>query len=173
MRSAKYGALSNVHFALNDNFGPPAKQRRADGHVAAWSRSARPPRSSAAAIPTSGRNIAGLAGSLTLSAGGTYVWNSPSGVFQGNWRAATEGEMTQSDKGGEGVVLLGAKSGGDWLVHKRTEEGQEGTGIMIRDLDDAQPARARARPGRSGTILRPNTGRLPMPPKPPGRGGGV
>ncbi len=129
----KYGALSNVHFALNDNFGPPAKQAELMGKwelmkVGATTNFER------GGDLYQRQEYAGLAGSLTLNAGGTYVWNSPSGVFRGNWRAATTAEMVQSDKGGEGVVLLGAKSGVDWLVHKRTEEGQEGTGIMIRDL---------------------------------------
>jgi len=130
---AKYGALSNVTGPLNDNFGPPANQAELMG---TW----RIAKVGATTTVTRGGNLyqrqeyAGLAGSLTISANGSYVWNSPSGVLRGNWRTATHDEMSKSDKGGAGVVLLGAKSGMDWLIHKRTEEGPEGTGIMIRDL---------------------------------------
>jgi hypothetical protein len=129
----EYGALSNVTAALSDNFGPPARQSELMG---TW----RIAKVGATTTVSRGGDLyqrqeyAGLAGSLTLDAGGTYVWDSPSGLLRGNWRAATAEEMAKSDKGGEGVVLLGAKSGVDWLVHKRTEEGPEGTGIMIRDL---------------------------------------
>lgn len=129
----KFGALSNVTYALSDNFGPPAVQNELMG---TW----RLMKVGATTSVTRGGNnyqrqeYAGLAGSLTVNANGTYLWNSPSGVLRGNWRAASAEEMAKSDKGGAGVVLLAAKSGADWLVHKRTEEGPEGTGIMIRDL---------------------------------------
>ncbi len=129
----KFGALSNVTYALSDNFGPPAVQGELLG---AW----RLIKVGATTSVTRGGNnyqrqeYAGLAGSLTVNANGTYLWNSPSGMLRGNWRAASAEEMAKSDKGGAGVVLLAAKSGADWLVHKRTEEGPEGTGIMIRDL---------------------------------------
>jgi hypothetical protein len=129
----KYGALSNVTGPLNDNFGPPAKQAELMGK---WELA----KVGGTTMVTRGGDLyqrqeyAGLAGSITIDPGGTYVWDSPSGMLRGNWRAATPEEMAKSDKGGEGVVLLAAKDGADWLVHKRTEEGPEGTGIMIRDL---------------------------------------
>ena len=129
----RYGALSNVTYALSSNFGPPAAQGELMG---AW----RLMKVGATTSVTRGGNLyqrqeyAGLAGSLNVNANGTYLWNSPSGVLRGNWRAATAEEMAKSDKGGAGVVLLAAKSGADWLLHKRTEEGPEGTGIMVRDL---------------------------------------
>ena len=129
----KYGALSNVTGPLSDNFGPPAKQAELMG---TW----RIAKVGATTTVTRGGDLyqrqeyAGLAGSMTINPNGTYVWNSPSGVLRGNWRAATREEMAKSDKGGDGVVLLGAKDGVDWLVHKRMEEGPEGTGVMIRDL---------------------------------------
>ena len=129
----RYGALSNVTYALSSNFGPPAVQNELMG---TW----RLMKVGATTSVTRGGNLyqrqeyAGLAGSLALNAGGTYQWHSPSGLLRGNWRPATAEEMAKSDKGGDGVVLLSAKSGADWLVHKRTEEGPEGTGIMIRDL---------------------------------------
>ncbi|HYE74748.1 MAG TPA: hypothetical protein VEF04_15525, partial [Blastocatellia bacterium] len=63
-----------------------------------------------------------------------YNWDSPSGVLQGRWRKATPEELAKSDKGGEGVVLLNAKSQLDWLVFKRNEEGPQGEGIKITDL---------------------------------------
>jgi hypothetical protein len=129
----EFGAISNVRFALNDNFGPPAKQAELMGKWELMKVGGTTTVSRGGDLYQR-QEYAGLAGSLTLNAGGSYVWNSPSGVLRGTWRAATVEEMTKSDKGGEGVVLLAAKSGADWLVHKRTEEGPEGTGIMIRDL---------------------------------------
>lgn len=74
------------------------------------------------------------AGSLIVNPNGSYVWDSPSGVLKGQWRKATAEEMGKSDKGGEGLVLLSAKSGADWLVFKRNEEGSQGEGIKISDL---------------------------------------
>jgi hypothetical protein len=66
---------------------------------------------------------------------GSYVWDSPSGVFQGRWRPATPEEMAKSDRGGQGVVLLNAKSGSDWIVFERNDEGQQGKdGVRISDL---------------------------------------
>lgn len=129
----KYGALSNVTYAMSNNYGPPATRNQLMGN---W----RLVKVGATTTVTRGGNLyqrqeyAGLAGTLNLTAGGDYVWNSPSGLLRGKWRNATPAEMAQSDKGGEGVVLLGAKSGADWLVFRRTEEGPEGTGIMITDL---------------------------------------
>ncbi len=129
----KFGALSNVTAALDNNFGPPATLGQLMGN---W----RLIKVGATTSVTRGGNLyqrqeyAGLAGSLNIGAGGDYVWNSPSGVLRGRWRIATPEEMAKSDKGGEGVVLLAAKSGWDWLVFRRTEEGPEGTGIKITDL---------------------------------------
>jgi hypothetical protein len=130
---AKYGALSNVTYALSNNFGPPAALSDLTGkwRIAKVGATTSVTRNNRA---YQRQEYAGLAGSLTVNPGGTYVWDSPSGLLRGNWRKATPDEMARSDKGGEGVVLLGAKSGADWLVYKRAEEGPEGTGIMITDL---------------------------------------
>lgn len=130
---SRYGALSNVTYALSSNFGPPATLSQLTGN---W----RLIKVGATTTVSRGGNLyqrqeyAGLAGSLNIGAGGDYVWNSPSGLLRGRWRNATPEEMAKSDKGGEGVVLLNAKSGADWLVFRRTEEGPEGTGIKITDL---------------------------------------
>jgi hypothetical protein len=43
--------------------------------------------------------------------------------------------MAKSDRGGQGVVLLNAKSGSDWIVFERNDEGQQGKdGVRISDL---------------------------------------
>ena len=130
---SRYGALSNVSFALDRNFGPPAVAGELNG---TW----RLIKVGATTTFTRGNTLyqrgefAGLAGSVAINGNGSYTWNSPSGLLRGNWRAATPEEMAKSDKGGAGVVLLAAKSGADWLVFKRSEEGPEGNGIMITDL---------------------------------------
>ncbi|KAF0096688.1 MAG: flagellar motor switch protein FliN [Hyphomonadaceae bacterium] len=129
----RFGALSNVTYALSSNFGAPARQNELNGN---W----RLMKVGATTTFTQGNDLyrrmeyAGDAGSLAINADHTYVWNSPSGVLRGSWRSATQAEMAASDKGGEGVVLNRAKSGADWLVYKRAEEGPEGTGIMVTDL---------------------------------------
>ncbi|MEQ1607292.1 MAG: hypothetical protein ABL999_20720 [Pyrinomonadaceae bacterium] len=118
----KFGALSNVTYPLQVNFGPPAKS---DALLGKWSFS----KVGAPANPMFGNN-----GSLVINANGSYVWNSASGVIKGKWRKATADEMASADKGGEGVVLLAAKSGSDWIAFKRNEEGSQGQGIMLQIL---------------------------------------
>lgn len=130
----KFGAPTGVTFAMSENYGPPAKRISLFGkwYIA---------KVGATTTLSRGGDVyqrqeyGANAGSLTVNEGGTYIWNSPSGVLKGQWRKATPEEMAKSDKGGEGVVLLNAKSGLDWLVFKRNEEGPEGEGIKITDLD--------------------------------------
>jgi hypothetical protein len=64
---------------------------------------------------------AGRTGFFTIDADGTYVWSkSATRIFRGKWRAATSQEM--GTHGGEGLVLLGAHEGKDWIVYKRTAQ---------------------------------------------------
>lgn len=118
----KFGALSNVTAPLTENFGPPAKLASIFDQ---W-------RLSKVGDPNNPRF--GNAGSLNINSNDSYVWNSPSGVIKGKWRKATPDEMAKSDKGGDGIVLLNAKSGLDWLVFKRNEGGPQGEGVKITDL---------------------------------------
>ena len=129
----KFGATSDITAPLAENHGAPGK---ASLLLGTWDLI----KVGATTTVSKGRDLyqrqeyAGNAGSLTLNANGTYLWDSPSGVLKGQWRKATPEEMAKSDKGGEGVVLLKAKSGADWLVFKRDEEGPQGVGIKITDL---------------------------------------
>ncbi len=118
----KFGALSNVTYPLQVNFGAPAKLNSLFGK---WRFS----KVGAPGAPMFGNN-----GSMVINANGSYVWNTASGVINGKWRKATSDEMAGSDKGGEGVVLLAAKSGSDWIAFKRNEEGPEGQGVMLQIL---------------------------------------
>ncbi|MGQ0762304.1 MAG: hypothetical protein ACT4OT_09875 [Acidobacteriota bacterium] len=120
----KFGALSNVTSALNENFGPPAKRNELFGRWlftkvgAGWN-------------PRFGNN-----GPLTINANGTYVWETGTGVVRGTWRNAIPEEMSGVDKGGEGIVLLKAKGGWDWIAARRDEEGPAGKGIKLHNLPD-------------------------------------
>ena len=129
----KFGYSTGVTAALFENYGPPAKINVLFGK---WYLA----KVGATTTFNRGRDVyqrqeyGANAGSLTIAEGGTYIWDSPSGVLQGRWRKATPEELAKSDKGGEGVVLLNAKSQLDWLVFKRNEEGPQGEGIKITDL---------------------------------------
>lgn len=129
----KFGPPTGITAALFENYGAPAKMTSLFGkwYIA---------KVGATTTFSRGGDVyqrqeyGANAGSLTINEGGTYVWNSPSGVLQGQWRKATPEEMAKSDKGGEGIVLLNAKSRLDWLIFKRNEEGPQGEGIKITDL---------------------------------------
>jgi len=76
-------------------------------------------------------------GTLTLNANGTYIWKA--GVkdsTSGKWRKATSKEMTS--EGGDGIVLLKAKSGYDWLVTKDRRTKLKGEWINISELGTRQ-----------------------------------
>ena len=121
---SKFGATTDITGPLGENYGPPAKLNWFSG---TWD--------SIKLGKTRGNTRFGEAGFFTIGPNGTYEWSSPSGVFKGRWRAATPEELAKSDKGGEGVVLLNAKSGVDWIVSKRDTEGQGGEGVKIADLN--------------------------------------
>ena len=55
-------------------------------------------------------------GRLTINPNGTYIWqaSAPTAAFRGQWRTATDAGMMS--QGGDGIVLVGAKSGWDWIV---------------------------------------------------------
>ena len=129
----KFGALSNVTAPLAKNYGAPATVTSLTGRwliakVGATTTFAR------GGDLYQRQEYAGNAGSLEVNADGSYRWDSPSGLLIGRWRNATPDELALSDKGGAGVVLMKAKSGADWLVHSRNEEGPQGQGILITDL---------------------------------------
>lgn len=122
---AKFGALSNVTSALNENFGAPAKRNELFGR---WLFS----KVGAPGNPMYAKN----GGGLTINANGTYVWETASGIVRGTWRNATSEEMAGVDKGGEGIVLMKGKGGWDWIAARRDEEGPAGKGIKLHNLPD-------------------------------------
>ena len=71
-------------------------------------------------------------GVLTVSPNGTYTWqayknDAPAQLLRGTWRKATPTEMRY--QGGDGIVLLKAKSGWDWVV---CQDRQATSGEWIR-----------------------------------------
>ncbi len=134
----KYGAgTSEVSFPLRDNYGEPTRQSWLMG---AWNLS-----KIGAAVDYEKNNRVyrqgeiGVAnvGTLTLNANGTYVWKSVTAqATKGEWRKATKAEM--KSQGGDGIVLLKAKSGYDWIVSKNRETKLKGEWIYISELGTRQ-----------------------------------
>lgn len=131
---AKFGAVSNVRAPMAENFGAPSRIQDLSGRWQLLKVGVAVEYDKGAYRYTRPEWV-GPSGALVINADRTYVWYSPSGDFKGSWRPATPEEMAKSDKGGEGVVILRAKSNADWLVFKRDEGGPEGIGIKIVDLE--------------------------------------
>ncbi|MEO7660551.1 MAG: hypothetical protein ABIV48_13130 [Pyrinomonadaceae bacterium] len=135
---AKYGGnTSEVSFPLRDNYGEPTKQSWLMG---AWNLG-----KIGAAVDYVRNNRVyrqgeiGVAnvGTLTLNANGTYVWKSATAQStNGKWRKATSEEM--KSQGGDGIVLLKAKSGYDWIVSKNRTTTLKGEWIYISELGTRQ-----------------------------------
>jgi len=133
----KYGPTSDIVFPLRDNYGAPTRQ--------AWLMGAWQLGKIGAAVDYE-RNGAiyrqaeiGVAnvGALLLNANGSYAWNSAGAPStNGRWRAATREEMRSV--GGDGIVLLGAKGGYDWLVTKNRRTPNPGEWIDISELGTRQ-----------------------------------
>jgi hypothetical protein len=73
-------------------------------------------------------------GALTIKADGTYVWKATAkDSTSGKWRKATKEEM--KDQGGDGIVLLKAKGGEDWIVMHDRWTKLKGNWINIHQLN--------------------------------------
>lgn len=134
---SKYGATSDITFPLADNFGAPTRQAWLMG---SWQ------------LGKIGRTVdeekedytlrhgeIGVAnvGALRLNANGTFAWSSTTAQStNGQWRVATHEEM--KSEGGDGIVLLSAKNGDDWLVTKDRKTGLPGSWIAISELSTRQ-----------------------------------
>jgi hypothetical protein len=134
---SKFGATSELTFPLGDNYGAPPKRGWLMG---AWNLS-----KIGAAVDYVRNNRVyrqgeiGVAnvGTLTLDANGTYAWKSVTAQStQGSWRDATREEMRSA--GGDGIVLLKAKSGYEWIVTKDRRTTLPGDWISISELSSRQ-----------------------------------
>jgi hypothetical protein len=72
--------------------------------------------------------IGAQTGFIQVAADGSYIWklyaqDPPSAYVHGRWRPATEQEMRY--QGGAGIVLLGGKSGENWLMRADRKPGGE------------------------------------------------
>jgi hypothetical protein len=116
-QASKYtGMDSELTGPLHDNYGPPTAQSwlmgswRLDvvGATTLYEKNGDLYRKEASA--------AGNIGRLTINPDGSYLWkaNAPVATFRGRWRKATPAEMMS--QGGEGIVLLNAKNGWNWIV---------------------------------------------------------
>jgi len=135
---AKYGAnTSDLDFPLTYNYGEPTRESWLMG---AWNLG-----KIGAAVDYVRNNRVyrqgeiGVAnvGTLTLNANGTYIWKAGAkDSTSGKWRKATKAEM--KSEGGDGIVLLEAKSGYDWIVTKNRRTKLEGEWINISELGTRQ-----------------------------------
>lgn len=122
-----------VAATLHDNFGPPGLRA---GLLGTWAVNKL---AAAVDFDKDGKRFrdnefgAGGAGALTLNANNTYSWRVPPvAAVEGTWRAATAAEMQA--RGGDGIVLLKAKAGWDWIVVKDRITVPEGDRILISEL---------------------------------------
>jgi hypothetical protein len=135
---AKYGGLTGeLNFPLTYNYGEPTKESWLMG---AWNLG-----KIGAAVDYVRNNRVyrqgeiGVAnvGTLTLNANGTYIWKAGAkDSTSGKWRKATKAEMTS--EGGDGIVLLKAKTEYDWLVTKDRRTRNKGEWINISELGTRQ-----------------------------------
>ena len=135
---AKYGAnTSEVSFPLRDNYGAPTKESWLMGSWNLGKIGATVNYVKGGRVYTQGEIGVGNVGTLTLSANGAYNWKSVTAQSTvGKWRKATNAEM--KSQGGDGIVLLKAKSGYDWIVSKNRTTTLKGEWIYISELATRQ-----------------------------------
>lgn len=134
---SKVGTSSDISFALRDNYGRPTQQSwlmgpwnlGKIGGAVEYVKNNRTYRQGESGVA----NV----GTLLINANGTYVWKS--GTAQstnGKWRKASHAEMRS--EGGDGIVVLAAKSGYDWIVTKNRSTPNPGDWVYIAELDTRQ-----------------------------------
>ncbi len=135
---AKYGAItSEVSFPLGDNYGEPTEQSWLMGGWNLGKIGAAVDYVKNNRVYRQGEIGVANVGTLTLNANGTYVWKSATAQStSGKWREATKEEM--KSKGGDGIVLLKAKSGYDWIVTKDRTTTLKGEWLNISELGTRQ-----------------------------------
>lgn len=136
---AKYNAItSDVSFPLRDNYGEPTKQGWLMGSWNLGKIGAAVDYVRDNRVYRQGEIGVGNVGALTLNANGTFVWKSVTAATStnGKWRKATKEEMRS--KGGDGIVLLKAKTGYDWIVTKNRSTTVKGEWLDISELGTRQ-----------------------------------
>ncbi|HEX8266315.1 MAG TPA: hypothetical protein VF596_12995 [Pyrinomonadaceae bacterium] len=132
---SKYiGMTSDITFPLSYNYGVPTKESWLTG---AWQLS----KIGAAVdyeknnrIYRQGEIAVGGVGALTVKADGTYIWKATAkDSTSGKWRKATSEEMKY--QGGDGIVLLKAKGGEDWIVIHDRSTTLKGDWVNIYQLN--------------------------------------
>jgi hypothetical protein len=148
-RLGKYGATSEITFPIGDNFGPPTAGGWLHG---AWMMDiiGSPTYFVKGNYVYRRGEIGAKGGLLTINPDGTYVWQAylndpPAKHVRGQWRNASMQEMRY--QGGEGIVLLAAKSGWDWIVVQE-RNSQAGDSIRVSDLTSRQMREFGGRKGR-------------------------
>ena len=135
---AKYGAvISEITFPLGDNYGEPTSKSWLMGVWTLGKIGAAVDYTKNNRVYRQGEIGVGNVGTLTLNSDGTYIWKSAMAQStSGKWREATKEEM--KSKGGEGIVLLKAKSGYDWIVTKDRTTTLKGEWLNISELGTRQ-----------------------------------
>ena len=134
---SKVGTSSDISFALRDNYGRPTQQSwligpwnlGKIGGAVEYTKNNRAYRQGESGVA----NV----GTLLMNTNGSYVWTSVTAQStNGKWRKASHAEMRS--EGGDGIVLLGAKSGYDWIVTKNRSTTNPGDWISIAELGTRQ-----------------------------------
>lgn len=144
---SKYGITSEVISPLWANFGTPTRESWLMG---VWNLS----KIGAAVDYTKNNRVyrqgeiaVGGVGALTIKADGTYVWKAGTkDSTSGKWRKATKEEMR--NQGGDGIVLLKAKGGEDWIVMHDRNTTLKGDWVNIYQLNWRQIKEVGSRSGK-------------------------
>lgn len=133
----KYGMTSEVVFPLRDNFGPPTKRNWLMGAWQLGKIGTAVDYVKDNRVYRQGEIGVANVGTLRLNGDGSYAWKTATkNVISGQWRIATGAEMRS--QGGDGIVLLKAKGGYDWIVTKDRNTTLKGEWINISELGTRQ-----------------------------------
>ncbi len=136
---AKFGASSEITFPIDANYGVPTKR---DWLMGSWSMDI-----IGAPVDFTRKDrvyrqgeIGAKGGLLILNTDNTYTWqaygsHSNADFYKGVWRNASTEEMKY--QGGDGIVLLAAKSSWDWIVMQERSAPQ-GEWIRVSEITTRQ-----------------------------------
>ncbi len=128
-RLSAVGTSSEISFALQDNFGEPTRKAWLMGSWTLGKIGGAVYYQQNNRVYRQGETAVANVGTLTLNANGAYAWKSETAQStNGQWRNATKAEM--KSEGGDGIVLIGAKSGYDWIVTKAAERRSRESGFL-------------------------------------------